>query len=74
MHARSRVVNMTFKVMGYCKILDACVPWQTVMITRYCIMFYLHENQRCMSFTKRINGECIISFKQLLVKNLTVQA
>ena len=33
----------------------------------------LHENQRCMSFTNQINDKCIINFKQLLAKNLTVQ-
>ena len=43
------------------------------MITRYCIMFYLHENQRYTSFTKQINDQRVINFKQLLAKNLTIQ-
>ena len=35
---------------------------------------YLHENYRLWIFTKQINNECIISFKQLLAKSLTIQA
>ena len=43
------------------------------MITRYCALFYLHENQIRMSFTKWINDKHVINFKQLLAKNLTIQ-
>ena len=47
------------------------VPWHIVMITRYCIIVYAHENQR---YTKQINDKPVVNFnKQLLAKNVAVQ-
>ena len=43
------------------------------MITRYCVMIYLHEDQTYTRFTKWVNDEHVINFTQL-AKNLRVQA